>query len=78
MRIIFTTLLILISFCGFAQSKTDSVQQAQINKAVTEIINKTSVKEFQEFLYENMRAKEYDVFLQYYNEFIKRKYQQKK
>ncbi len=69
--------VIAIFFSLTASAQTDSVQQAKINKEVTEIITKTSVKEFQEFLYENMRVKEYENFLLYYNEFIKRKYQKK-
>lgn len=58
-------------------SKEDSLKQVEINKVVQEIITKTPVKDFQEWLYKTMPAEAYDQFARYYNAFIQLQYNEK-
>ena len=80
MKTIILISAIFFSVIGFAQTQKqkDSIvtEQAKINKAIGEIVTKTSIQEFQTWLYENVPAKTYNEFIPLYNTFIEKKYQQ--
>lgn len=66
---------------GSAAIAIDSVKQVEAQKEaqkiVTEIITKTPVKDFQEWLYKTMPAEQYANFFRYYDAFISLQYNQK-
>jgi len=69
---------VVLSSISYGQTnKADSIKQAEANKVVTEIVTKTSIKTFQEWLFETMTAKQYNDFMQYYNEYIRQQYADK-
>lgn len=82
MKKLLTLLLIIASLSSFSQGnsvKQDTAaqrkQQEEINKFVSELVVKTSIKDFQSWLYEsNAGVKDFEVFNKMYNEFIRQKY----
>ena len=79
MKKIITLILIIVSLNCFSQGNSvkDSArkQQEEINKFVSELVVKTSIKDFQAWLYEsNAGVKDFEVFNKMYNEFIRQKY----
>lgn len=68
--------IVFLSLTGFAQ-KTDSLERVKQQKEVQEIISKTTIQELEQFLYKTMTAEKYNEFVQYYNAFIQRKYNEK-
>lgn len=58
-------------------TKEDSLKQVEAQKIVTEIITKTPVKEFQEWLYKTMPAEQYEQFMNYYKAFIQLQYNER-
>lgn len=53
-----------------------AAQQAEVNKFVDSLLLKTSLKEFQTFLYENVSGKEYNegAFVRLYDLYLRTKY----
>lgn len=81
MKKLLTLLLITISINCFSQGnsvKDTAAQRKQteeINKFVSDLVSKTSIKDFQAWLYEsNAGVKDFEVFNKMYNEFIRQKY----
>ena len=75
-------ILIVVSVSAIGQTSAksvnaDSVKQAEVQKMVTEIVTKTPIQVFQEWLFETMTAKQYNDFIQYYNAFIQKEYNEK-
>lgn len=83
------TLISVFIFCGAsAQVKNNpkpmtaqdsaAAQQAEANKFIDSLLTKTSLKEFQTFLYENVSGKEYNegAFVRLYNLFLQTRYDQ--
>jgi abortive infection bacteriophage resistance protein len=78
------TLISVFIFCGaMAQTKkpmtaqdSAAAAQAETNKFIDSLLTKTSVKEFQTFLYERVTGKEYNegTFVQLYNFFMQSRY----
>lgn len=58
-------------------TKEDSLKQVEANKIVQEIITKTPIKDFQEWLYKTMPADKYDEFKAYYTAFIQLQYNER-
>ena len=75
MKQLLTVLIIAISFSASAQSKADSLRQVEVNNKVNEIITKTPIKDFQEWLYDAVSAKKYGEFIELYNAFIRLKFE---
>jgi len=67
-----------------APAKQDSAQlkQAEISAFVEQVVNNTTIKEFQQWCYKKMTAEKYDEFAQFYQLFLQQKFdewvQQKK
>lgn len=82
MRKTFLAFLILVSLNSFAQGNSvrqDTAaarkQQEEANKFVNELVTKTSIKDFQTWLYENNAGvKDFEVFNRLFNAFIEQKY----
>ena len=68
-----TTIAILISLQSFSQ-KVDSV--ALWNKHIDSVMSKTSIKDFQQWLYENATVKQYQEgkFVDLYNAYVQQQY----
>jgi hypothetical protein len=83
MKKLLLILLISISVNSFSQiTKADSLLIIETNKYIDSIPKKTSISEYMEWMYENVSAKQYNEFMQFYNVFLQRKceeyYNQKK
>lgn len=76
-KILFAFLFVLAIKTNAQTSKADSIKQAEINKVVNEIVTKTSIATFQEWLYKTMTAEKFNEFLQYYNGYIQQAYNEK-
>lgn len=84
MKILITLFLIIASFTLSAQgtsAKPDTAaqrkQQEEIQKFVGDLIQKTSIKDFQAWLYEmNAGVKDFEAFNKLYNAFIEQKYKE--
>lgn len=84
MKSIITLFLIIASFTLSAQgtsAKPDTAaqrkQQEEIQKFVGDLIQKTSIKDFQAWLYEmNAGVKDFEAFNKLYNAFIEQKYKE--
>lgn len=81
MKKLFLVIAIAFSVSAFGQGnsvKSDTAaiikEQEAANKFVSELVSKTSIKEFQEWVYENLPAKQSDEFIRLYNYFIQQKY----
>lgn len=80
MKQLLTTLFIVISLSSFAQGNavkdTAAIrkQQEEFSKFAVELVGKATIKDFQEWVYENFPAKKNDEFLQMYYAFIQQKY----
>lgn len=63
---------------GMNSSRQDTAAQRKeieaANKFVSELVQKTSIADFQKWVYENLPAKKNDEFIQLYNYFIQQKY----
>ena len=68
--------LILVSFFGNAQTKADSIQQVEANAFIDSLVTNTSLKQFQQFLYENVSQKSASEgrFTELYNSFLQTNY----
>jgi hypothetical protein len=81
-----TFFVIAIAFSLSASAQGTSVkdtasirkEQEAANKFVIELVSKTSIKDFQQWVYENLPAKKNDEFVQLFNYFIQQKYLQSK
>jgi len=76
MKKLITAIAILISLTTHAQSqKEDSLLRVEAGKYVDTLIKKTSIKEFQEFMWSNLTGKVYSElpFPQAYDLFIQSK-----
>lgn len=86
MKQIILAFLLIISVNSFSQTgtsakvdiKADSIQRAENNKIVLDILKTTSVKDLEGWLYKNMTAEKYNEFLQFYNLFIQEKFNERK
>lgn len=67
------SIILFFSLPCLAQNK-DSIQLAEQQKQIKEIVTKTSVNELNEFLYKTMTAEKYAEFIKYYQEFIRQKF----
>lgn len=80
MKKLFLVIAIAFSVSAFGQGnsvKSDTAirkEQEAANKFVGELVSKTSIKEFQAWVYENLPAKQHDEFIRLYNYFIQQKY----
>lgn len=80
MKQIITLILIIVSLSAGAQGnsvKDTAAQRKEIeaaNKFVSELVQKTTIADFQKWVYENLPAKKNDEFIQLYNYFIQQKY----
>lgn len=70
MKKLLTTIAIVISLQSFSQQKVDSV--ALWNAHLDSVLNRTSMKGFQTWLYENATVKQYQEskFIDLYNAFV--------
>lgn len=77
-KTITTISIILFSLTAFSQiNKSDSLAIVEKNKILIEIVTKTPIKEFQEWLNENLIAKQYnETFAAWYNAFVEFKFKQ--
>lgn len=86
MKQIFLLAAILFSVTVFGQTSTKPVvvdtaaqrkQQEEIQKFVVDLVSKTSIKDFQAWLYEmNAGVKDFEAFNKLYNAFIEQKYKE--
>lgn len=79
-KIFLSLLLIIISLNSFSQGtqKMDSAQVKAANLFVFDLVNKTTIKDFQAWVYENLPARANDEFMKIYNTFIQQKYLESK
>lgn len=69
-KTIITITIIIFSLSCFSQN-IDSVKQAEINKKIIQIEDKTSIQEFKVWLYKNyLTAEKWQEFFNSYNAFI--------
>lgn len=74
-NLIFILIAVVLSSISYGQTtKADSIKQVEQQKIVTEIVTKTPIATFQEWLYKNMTAEKYNEFVQFYNEYIRQQY----
>lgn len=91
MKKLFLLILIIVSLNSFGQGKAASTlnvmpdtaaqrkEQEAANKFVSELVSKTSIKDFQHELYEmNVGVKDMEAFIRLYNFYINQKYIQSK
>lgn len=84
MKYILTIFIFLFICIGLSAQKpkvmtaadSAAAQQAEANKFVDSLLTKTSLKEFQTFLYESVSGKEYNegTFIRLYDLFLRTKY----
>lgn len=77
MKKIITLILITVSLNCLGQGVDTAAQRKknEVNKFVSELVQKTSIKDFREWLYEsNTGVKDFEAFNKMYNEFIRQKY----
>lgn len=72
-------LVTTISFSQGTSVKTDTTaqrkEQEAINKFISELVSKTSIKDFQQWMYDNNAGvKDFEVFNRMYQAFIQQKY----
>jgi hypothetical protein len=86
MKHIFLSIAIIFSLSAFGQGtsvKQDTAairkEQEAINKFIGELVTKTSIADFQKWMYDNNAGvKDFEVFNRMYNAFIQQKYVQSK
>lgn len=75
LKLIITTTIILFSLTCFSQQKKDTTLKVK-DSTLRVIVSKTSIDEFQTWLYDKITAKAFNEFAIYYNAFVEYKYQQ--
>ncbi len=71
---------LLVSLQSFSQGNSvkdtaaQRIEQEAINKFVENLVSKTTIADFQKWVYENLPAKKNDEFLEVYRFFINQKY----
>lgn len=83
MKKLFLSLLVIVSLTSFGQgvsNDTAAAKRAQdeANKFVADLVQKTSIKDFQAWLIEmNVGVKDFEVFNNLYTAFIRQKFAQR-